>query len=106
MLKIAWIKELQNKQLCFTGWCSKEDINGVNQFNFYCLIRRYKLDALIGLMAIINDLTKSGFNKIDKIINKACSQSTGYPINKDEKVSDYIQRVFHFPADNVSKSIR
>jgi len=106
LLKIAWIKDLRDKQLCLIGWCSKEDINGVNQLNHYCLIRRSKIDALIGFMAMMNDLIKSNFNKIDKTIKSVCSKSTGYPIHNNEKLSDYLQRVFHFPSNHLSESLR
>jgi len=104
-LKIAWINHEQKNPIYYTGWCSVKDIYGTNQFNSFCLMGRFKLDAMVGLFGIIIDGSRYASKKIEKLINDACLKSTGAPVLNNETLSEYLQRVFHIPVSGLSKEL-
>jgi len=93
-------------QLCLEGWVSKKDKHNVVQLKPFCLIRRFRLDALVGLLGVIIDGTQSKSRSIEKVIYSACEQATGDPMLEKENLGEYIERVFHIPFRELSKTLR
>jgi len=110
MRKAGWTNDdfqlADFSQLCLNVWVSRKDKKGIEQLKPFCLIKRSRLDALVGLMGIISDGTQAKSRRIEKVIRGACEQAAGDPILEGETVAEYIQRVFHIPYRELSKSLR
>ena len=102
IMQILWMNDAN---LCFKGWVSKQDSNYINQLESFCLIRRFRLDTFVALMGIIIDKIQSR-SQVEKMIYSACEQITVNAMLENETFAEYIQRVFHIPAREMSDVLR
>jgi hypothetical protein len=110
MRKMGWTDKdfrlADLSQLCLEGWVSVNDRNNVKQMDPFCLVRRNRLDVLVGMIGIIIDGTQSKSRSVERVIKSACEQATGDAMLEKEVLGEYIQRVFHIPFRELSKSLR
>jgi len=57
-------------------------------------------------MGIIIDKIQSRSQVVEKMISSACEQITGNAMLENETLAEYIQRVFHIPAREMSDVLR
>jgi len=88
------------------GWGSKKSIKGLNQFESCFLITRQKFDMLLYMIWRLFSKVATKRNIVQSMIELACETATGEVIQKSEKISVYIQRVFGIPYRDVSTSLQ
>ena len=90
-----------------TGWVSRQSISGLDQLESYFFITRSQLEMLLGMLArLLSQVKENGLISI-RMIQRVCEMSTGVKFRKgDEKVSEYIQRIFGIPFRELSYSLQ
>jgi len=105
-VSIKDIRMSKFNQFCVKGWVSKSAINGSIQFDSFFLINRQKFDVLVGTLAKLLSTVNTHGKLVQGVIKKACKSTTGDEMRKNEKISEYIQRIFWIPYRELSPSLQ